>query len=130
MLTLCSCLNVIGLHHFADVVVGLGPDVVAVLSAMIHIGISVFRLRANLAKFLPAVPADLLALQDVAGDRTASVIFGTPPFEINAGRRAFDNVHGAKWWCGFICGATTIKRESRLYVSFSYGDVNYMNTQT
>lgn len=85
MLTLCPCLNVIGLHHFADAVVGFGPDVVAVLSAMIHIGISVFRLRANLAKFLPAVSANLLALQDVVGDRTASIIFGTPPFEINAG---------------------------------------------
>lgn len=84
MLTLCPCLNVIGLHHFTGALISFRPDVVAVLSAVIHISVPVFRLWANLAKFLPAVSANLLALQDIVCDGGASIIFGSPPFEINA----------------------------------------------
>lgn len=80
MLTLRPCLNVIGRHHFTNALNCFCPYVVAILSAMIHICIPVFGLWAYVAKFLPAVSANLLALQDVACDRTASIIFGSPPF--------------------------------------------------
>lgn len=84
MLTLCSCLNIISLHHFTGALIRFRPDVVAILSAMIHIRVPVLRLWANLAQFLPAVSANLLALQDVVCNRGASVVFGGPPFEVDA----------------------------------------------
>lgn len=91
-LTLCPCLNVIGLHHFTDALISFSPDVIAVLSAMIHISVPVFSLRANFAQFLPAVSANLLALQDVVSDRGTSVVFRRPPFELNTSCRTFDNI--------------------------------------
>lgn len=84
-LTFCPCLDVISLHHFADVVISFCPDVVAVFSAVIHIGIPVLGLGANLSEFLPAVSANLLTLQDVVRDGTPSIVLGNPPFEVNAG---------------------------------------------
>lgn len=83
MLTLCPCLNVIRLHHFTGALTSFCPDVVAVLSAMIHISVPVFRLWTNLVKFLPAVSANLLPLQDIVSDRGAAIIFGRSPFELD-----------------------------------------------
>ena len=57
---------------------------VAVLSAMIHISVPVFGLRANLAQFFPAVAADLLSFHDVVGDGAAAAVLGRAPFEVNA----------------------------------------------
>lgn len=85
MLTLCPCLDVISLHHVADIIISFCSDVVAVFSAVIHIGIPVFGLWADLSKFLPAVSANLLPFQDVISDGTASIVLGNPPFEVNAG---------------------------------------------
>lgn len=85
MLTFCPSLDVISLHHFADVVISFCSDVVAILPAMIHIGVPVFGLWADLSQFLPAVSANLLALQDVVSDGAASIVLGNPPFEVDAG---------------------------------------------
>lgn len=84
MLTFCPCLNVISLHYFTDTLISFCHDVITVFSAMIHVGVPVFRLCTDIAKFLPTIPANLLALQDVARDRRASTVFGNPPFEVNA----------------------------------------------
>lgn len=84
MRTLCPCLNVISLHHFTDTLISFCPDVITVFSAMIHVGVPVFRLCTHIAKFLPTIPANLLTLQDVSCDRRASIVFGNPPREVNA----------------------------------------------
>lgn len=100
--TLCPCLDVICLHHSTGSLFSFSPDVVAVFSTMVHICVPVFRLWADLAQLLPAVPANLLTFQDEVRDRRTSIVFGEPPFELNAGWWTFNDVHRAQGCCWFI----------------------------
>lgn len=112
-LTFCPCLDVISLHHVADVIIRFRSDMVAVFSAVIHIGIPVFGLWADLPKFFPAVSANLLALQDVVSDGTPSIVLGNSPFEFNAGGGTFNNFHWAERWRGFVWSKSKKKKTNR-----------------